>query len=37
MGASLWERMKPITWYRSELGGWYLRLWLAGFHITRCH
>src|SRR6516164_2269706 len=32
MGASWWERWKLVTWYRSECGGWYVRVWHVGLH-----
>lgn len=33
MGASWWERWNPFVLYRSESGGWYLRLFYRSFHI----
>lgn len=32
-----WRRLVPFDLYRSEMGGWYLRIGRRGFHITQCH
>lgn len=37
MLGSWWRRWQPIAFYRSEMGGWYLRLGRCGYHIVRCH
>lgn len=37
MGSSWWHRLKLVVFYKSEAGGWYLRIGRAGFHIVRCH
>jgi hypothetical protein len=33
MGGSFWDRWNPLVLYRSECGGWYLRLFYRSFHI----
>lgn len=32
-----WRNLVPFTFYRSEAGGWYLRLGRRGFHIQQVH
>jgi hypothetical protein len=35
MTPTLWERLKFIRFYRSEMGGWYLQTFGYRFHIKR--
>lgn len=34
MGASFWDRWNPLVCYRSESGGWYVRIIYRSFHIV---
>jgi hypothetical protein len=35
MAGRFWDSWNPLKFYRSEMGGWYVRLFWRGFHIQR--
>lgn len=33
MEGSFWDRWNPLVIYRSECGGWFVRIFYRGFHV----